>query len=379
MIKKYPATSIFAVLVVLTLIFAAFPCFAASSVYIPGVPSASSGGAIGISCSYNGLGAGTIWCNSQSPGPLISCSGGTCTSSAGYQNRLIFAVAGSYGWTLPSGVTRVKIVAIGPGGNGNYGNSCWGYCSAGGSGGGYSEKTLTVSGTAAVSVTVGGAGSGTATTINVGGVGISAGAGTNGNCSSNSGGQGSGGDLNHTGGAGTWNSGGGGGGAGGPMANGGNCNFVEGGGFGNGLGSSGYLNQKGQYGGYAFGSTSSANQLGMSNGIWWDPLDIQGDGGNSGSACYGSGNYIAMVQPGFSGGLGGGGGGGGAGFNGCDGGNGGDGGFGGGGGGGGYSSGWFAGAGGRGGVGGGGGGGGTGAQGNGPGGAGGNGIAIIYW
>jgi len=153
---------------------------------------------------------------------------------------------------------------------------------------------------------------------------------------------------------------------------------VEGGGFGNGLGGSGYINPKGQYGGYAFGSMSSANQLGMSNGIWWDPLDIQGDGGNVGAACYGSGNYMPFVQPGFSGGLGGGGGGGGYGANGCDGGDGGDGGFGGGGGGGGMSNGWFAGAGGRGGVGGGGGGGGGGTNGS-PGGAGGNGIAIIYW
>src|SRR5208337_5338486 len=70
---------------------------AASSVYIPGVPSASSS-SIGISCNYNGLGAGTVYCQNQSPGSIVTCNGSNCSTSTGYQNRLIFT-PGSYGWT----------------------------------------------------------------------------------------------------------------------------------------------------------------------------------------------------------------------------------------------------------------------------------------
>ncbi len=338
---------------------------AASSVYIPGVPSASSS-AIGITCNAGGLGAGTLYCQNQSPGPVLTCAAGVCTSSSGFQNRLMFVTPGAYAWTIPSGVTRVKAVVMGPGGGGS---SACGY---GGGGGGYAEKTITVSGGQSVSVTVGAGGiggssgicassaAGGTTTLTIGSTTISATGGQS-QSGSGAGGVGSGGSINTNGGAGAV--GGGGGGAGGPYANGGK-NYYAGGGFGNGLTTPSVNIYNGQYGGYAFGITPgvsvAVNPLGINNSIWWDTRDIQGNGGIY-AAILTSATYLYLF--GTDGNLGGGGSavydpGAGTAV-------GGNGGFGGGGG----SAGTY---GGNGGIGGGG------AQGS-SGGNGGNGVAIIYW
>jgi hypothetical protein len=354
-----------AVTLSLALFLNVYPIYAASSVYIPGVPSASSS-SIGISCNYNGLGAGTVYCQNQSPGLIVTCNGSNCSTSAGYQNRLIFT-PGSYGWTIPAGTTKAKVVVIGPGGN------------SGGGGGGYAEKTFTGLSGNAVIVTVYGGGAGPTGTasVQIGGTTVSAGGGSNG---AGAGGCGANGDINTCGGS---SVGLGGGGAGGPYANGGNAGGGGGGGFGNGITSWGYPD--GQNGGYSYGSRS--NLLG-SNGVFWYVNDIMGQGGIEGTN--GANGYqVAGTNgtDGQSGGLGGGGGQGGTGGNTTsggwgNGGNGGNGGFGGGGGLGGQGSSYgygIAGNGGAGGIGGGGGVGAYGYYGNGAAGVGGNGIAIIYW
>lgn len=293
-------------IILLTFVFLtiAAPAYTASSVYIPGVPSASTS-AIGISCNYGGLGAGTVYCTNQSPGPTVTCSAGTCTSSAGYQNRLIFALPGTYNWSVPASVTKMKAVVIGPGGTAGDGvTDC-----CGGGGGGYSEKTYATSGGASITVIVMAGGSQGTTSINISGTTISAaggiggvGSGCSGSCPVS--GCGSGGDISTCGGSASRA----GGGAGGPYANGGNGGN-GGGGFGNGLVSNSGNN--GQYGGYAFGihdnllgETMAINPLGVNNSIWWDTKDIQGNGG---VATFTGLNAVNPIFASMPGGLGGGG------------------------------------------------------------------------
>lgn len=280
--------------------FFAVSAYAASSVYIPGVPAANSS-AIGISCCYGAtcLGAGTVYCMNQSPGPIVTCSAGVCTSSAGYKNRLIFTT-GSYSWTIPTGTSQAKVIVIGPGGTSAA-------ATGGGAGGGYAEKTFTGLSGNSVTVMVTAGGSGSATSVLLAGVTVSAAAGGNGTSTGATGGCGSGGTINTCGG----NAGGGiysGAGAGGPYANGGYPNAAElgGGGFGNGI--TGGPLFSGQYGGYAFGlrPASATNPLGMSNNLFWDTRDIQGNGGVVNiQATSGSGTYAYII--GADGGLGGGG------------------------------------------------------------------------
>ncbi len=183
--------------------------YAASSVYIPGVPSAGSS-SIGITCQANFPGAGCLYCFSASPGPLIS-SGGAVTIT-GFSNRLIFAVPGSYGWSVPAGVTKMLAVVIGGGGGGGTGG-----CPSGGGGGGYAQKLYTVAGGNAVSVSVGNSGAGGAiagsagssggtSSISIAGVIIQAaggGGGAGAGYVAGNGGCGSSGDINTCGGTGS--------------------------------------------------------------------------------------------------------------------------------------------------------------------------------
>src|SRR5208337_3345797 len=194
--------------------------YAASSVYIPGLPSASSS-SIGITCRANYPGVGCYFCKNNSAGPLVS-SGGAVTS--GFSNRLFFVTPGSFSWSVPSGTSTMKLVVIGLGGS-NAG--CNGV--NGGGGGGYSEATWSPPSGTAITVTVPAGGSQGTTQITVAGWGtINATGGSN---TTGAGGCGGGGQINTCGGNST-NLGGG--GAGGPFANGGG-GCMSGGGFGNGL------------------------------------------------------------------------------------------------------------------------------------------------
>ena len=133
-------------------------------------------------------------------------------------NVTVFATAGTgQTFTIPAGVSRVKITIIGGGGNGGTGSTGGGgggtdYYGGGGGGGGTAIKWLAVSnggGGGTLTVAVGGAtvgssvSSGTSNTITT----ITAGAGGNGGDgptgSEGGGGAGANGDLNITGGTGT--------------------------------------------------------------------------------------------------------------------------------------------------------------------------------
>lgn len=241
-------TRILSYAVILLVNFFSVPCQAASSVYIPGVPSASSS-AIGISCQYNYPGSGCIFCQNSSPSPLVSSAG---VLTQGYSRRVIFYTPGGYSWSVPTGVTTMKAVVIGGGGGGV--NFCCGNGSGGG--GGYSEKTYSVKSAQSISVTVGSGGSGSdggSSSITINSVTISA----TGGRQDNSGGAGSGGDINTYGEGGGQNTGGG---AGGPYGNG--C-----------------------CGGWFGGLGLVAAGLESQSGWWWDTRDIVGLAGISGAPC----------------------------------------------------------------------------------------------
>jgi hypothetical protein len=143
---------------------------------------------------------------------LVSAAAGAPTwgaVQAAQTNAQVFSTVGTgQTFTIPAGVTRVKVTLVGGGGTGATGGTTGGgssidYYGAGGGGGGTAIKWLAVSGGGAggtLTVAVGGAGgsstiaSGTSNTITTvtasGGSGVTPGTGTNG-------------DLNITGGNGT--------------------------------------------------------------------------------------------------------------------------------------------------------------------------------
>ena len=136
---------------------------------------------------------------------------------AAQNNATVFATAGSaQTFTIPAGVSRVKITVIGGGGAGGAGSTSGGGAETtggGGGGGGTAIKWLAVSGAGAggtLTVAVGAAGtgssvtSGTSNTITaITGAAGSAGQAASGGSAGGSGGAGANGDLNITGGTGT--------------------------------------------------------------------------------------------------------------------------------------------------------------------------------
>jgi hypothetical protein len=123
-------------------------------------------------------------------------------------NTQVFSSNGTF--TVPSGVTKVRVRVWGGGGGG--GGSAGGGAGGGGGGGGYSEGLVTVTPGAGIPVTVGGGGAAGGTTAGTGGTSsfssVSATGGQGGSGGSGagflggSGGTGSGGYLNFTGGPG---------------------------------------------------------------------------------------------------------------------------------------------------------------------------------
>jgi hypothetical protein len=110
-----------------------------------------------------------------------------------WQNRITIDAPGNYTFTVPSGVTCMRAIAIGGGGKSKGQNpNC---CGMAGAGGGYSERAFTVTGGGIVSVVVGRQEANTTITYSPGGVTLTGG-GANG-CT---GGSASGGDWNSTGG-----------------------------------------------------------------------------------------------------------------------------------------------------------------------------------
>lgn len=142
---------------------------------------------------------------------------------------------GTRSWTVPEGVSKIRAFVVGAGGGGWATNGF-----TGGSGGGYSEKVISVTPGQVLSYTVGSGGAASTTAPTAGGASsfggiISAtGGGAGGNATLGPVGTGSGGDVNTSGGTGatgTSSNGYGGGGSGHAFGNGQNGTGLIGGGF----------------------------------------------------------------------------------------------------------------------------------------------------
>lgn len=118
----------------------------------------------------------------RTPGKLVDAAG---LSYARFPTTKIFESSGSF--TVPAGVTKVRVRVVGGGGGSAGGNASAG--GAGGSGGGYSEGVFDVSAGEVYAVTVGSGGAGG---VNNGGVGKTGGASSFGNLISATGGGGAG-------------------------------------------------------------------------------------------------------------------------------------------------------------------------------------------
>lgn len=73
----------------------------------------------------------------------LGASGGSVTSSA-FTNELVYDIAGTYSWKVPTGVSKIRVKVWGSGGgaSGSYAGFSGGASHGGGSGG-YSEKVIT--------------------------------------------------------------------------------------------------------------------------------------------------------------------------------------------------------------------------------------------
>ena len=173
--------------------------------------------------SYVRLGAGTAGQVLQSGGAGANPSWVDQAEGNPSVGQIDFFTSGtSQTFTVPSGITRIKVTAAGGGGGGNNSND-------NGESGGYFEKAITVTGGSSVTYTVGGGGagqdassgsSGGSTTVTYDGTTYTAGGGSGGG--SGSGGTATNGDINIAGGGSTIYRGYGGGGSGGDESSGSN-------------------------------------------------------------------------------------------------------------------------------------------------------------
>ena len=179
-----------------------------------GVTSAVAGTGIGVSGATGAVTFTNSGVTSIVAGSGITVSGATgavtVNASAGGINSQVFTSSGTF--TIPSGVTKIKMTIVGGGGAGSTATaSAGGYEGAGGGGGGLAIKYLTgLTPANTLTVTVGAAagtssvasGTQSITTVSAtgGANGVTAAVGNGGN-----GGTGSNGDLNMTGGAGGQN------------------------------------------------------------------------------------------------------------------------------------------------------------------------------
>ena len=142
----------------------------------------------------------------QNQSAIICCDGTNfytigISAAGGFSNMQVFTSSGTF--TVPAGITKVKVTVVGGGGNGAVGQFTYGQGSIGGGGGGGGAAIEVISGLTAggtVSITVGGAGGtssfGTFCSATGGSNGTSASPAATAFSSGGSGGLGSGGNLN---------------------------------------------------------------------------------------------------------------------------------------------------------------------------------------
>ena len=115
-----------------------------------------------------------------------------------WQNKVVIDTPGSYTFTVPTGVTCMRAIAVGGGGKTKPCNPAC--CGTAGAGGGYAEKYFTVVSGCSVQITVGRQEGNTSVTYTPGSILV-----TGGGAAACTGGSASGGDWNSTGGAGGYN------------------------------------------------------------------------------------------------------------------------------------------------------------------------------
>ena len=98
------------------------------------------------SYSYGGLTAAKRFLSISPPPPAVS-----------YSNSASFTTAGATTFTVPAGVTSIKVSALGGGGGGSWGEANNG---GGGGSGGYSASTLSVTPGTTFNIVVGAGGNG---------------------------------------------------------------------------------------------------------------------------------------------------------------------------------------------------------------------------
>ncbi|MFA7309663.1 MAG: glycine-rich domain-containing protein, partial [Candidatus Paceibacterota bacterium] len=117
------------------------------------------GAMVGGRGSYGGGGNGSngsvsiTWTSAQTS-PATTTPGSCNTNSA------LYGAAGKYTFTVPNGVTQIRVVAIGAGGGGGAGSGGWGSGGGGGCGGGLDAGTINVTPGQKIPLTVGYGGSG---------------------------------------------------------------------------------------------------------------------------------------------------------------------------------------------------------------------------
>ncbi len=115
-----------------------------------------------------------------------------------WQNKIVIDTPGAYTFTVPTGITCMRAIAVGGGGKVKPCNPAC--CGTAGGGGGYAEKYFTVSAGCSIQITVGRQEGNTSVTYTPGSILV-----TGGGAAACTGGSASGGDWNSTGGEGGYN------------------------------------------------------------------------------------------------------------------------------------------------------------------------------
>jgi hypothetical protein len=122
------------------------------TVPLPDVPAYIAG--LGYTTAAAALAAAEAWVTAQGYTTLAGVAAAGYTTHAGFSNQQVFSASGNF--TVPAGVTRIKVRLVGGGGGGGSGSTSQG--GGGGGAGGYAEGVYTVTPGASIAVTIGAGG-----------------------------------------------------------------------------------------------------------------------------------------------------------------------------------------------------------------------------